>query len=163
MPSPFPGMDPYLEPHWGDVHTRLIIYSTDTIQDQLPPELRARVEERVVLETPEGLGRGLFPAVRVVEYPPRPTPGPMPPVSVGVAEPLIIDAQPEPATERFIQIIDASSGNRVVTVIEVLSPTNKLPGLDREQYQRKQRELVRSDTNLVEIDLLRQGRHVAAV
>jgi hypothetical protein len=78
-------------------------------------------------------------------------------------EPLIVEARPDPQTERFIQIIDAGSGNRVVTVIEILSPSNKLAGPDRKQYLRKQDELVRSDTNLVEIDLLRQGQHVAAV
>jgi hypothetical protein len=51
----------------------------------------------------------------------------------------------------------------VVTFIEVLSPTNKLPGPDREQYLRKQQEVCHSDTNLVEIDLLSLGRHTAAV
>ena len=51
----------------------------------------------------------------------------------------------------------------MVTVIEVVSPTNKLPGEGLEQYRRKQRDLCRSDTNLVEIDLLRLGKHVLAV
>jgi hypothetical protein len=156
-------MDPYLEPHWGDVHTSLVTYTRDALRTQLPPELRARVEERVVLETPQGLGRGLFPDVRVVEFPPRPAPGAPARASLAVPEPLIVEAQPEPMTDRFIQIIDRSSGNRVVTVIEVISPANKLPGPNRKQYLRKQQELVRSDTSLVEIDLLRQGRHVAAV
>ena len=46
MPSPFPGMDPYLERHWGDVHTRLITSASDPLQKFLPKDLRARVEER---------------------------------------------------------------------------------------------------------------------
>ena len=67
MPSPFPGMDPYLEAHWRDVHAALIIYSRDALQGVLPGALRARVEERVLLETPQGIGdHPLFPDVRVI-------------------------------------------------------------------------------------------------
>jgi hypothetical protein len=51
MKSPFPGMDPYLERHWGDVHTRLIIYSSDRLRPFLPAELRPRIEERVFVES----------------------------------------------------------------------------------------------------------------
>src|SRR5437868_13950660 len=69
MPSPFPGMDPYLEAHWRDVHARLIIYASDALQGVLPAALRARVEERVLLETPQGFAdHPLFPDVRVVEF-----------------------------------------------------------------------------------------------
>jgi len=49
MPSPFPGMDPYLEAHWRDVHARLTVYAAETLQSVLPPGLKARVEERVVV------------------------------------------------------------------------------------------------------------------
>src|SRR4051794_41615118 len=77
MPSPFPGMDPYLEAHWRDVHSRLIIYASDALQGVLPGSLRARVEERVLLETPQGIGdHPLFPDVRVVEYGPEVRRGP---------------------------------------------------------------------------------------
>ncbi len=66
MPSPFPGMDPYLEAHWRDVHASLIIYARDALQGVLPTSLRARVEESVLLETPQGLGdHPLYPDVRV--------------------------------------------------------------------------------------------------
>ena len=74
-------MDPYLEAHWRDVHASLVIYIRDALQDHLPPELRARVEERVVLERPEGIGNGLYPDVRVVEY--RRPPGERPPPEAG--------------------------------------------------------------------------------
>ena len=47
MKSPFPGMDPYLEAHWGDIHQRIVLYAADQLQGQLPSDLRARVEERV--------------------------------------------------------------------------------------------------------------------
>src|SRR5438132_6084887 len=72
MPSPFPGMDPYLEAHWRDVHASLIIYARDALQGVLPGSLRARAEERVLLGTPQGIGdHPLFPDVRVVEYRPE--------------------------------------------------------------------------------------------
>ncbi len=53
MKSPFPGMDPYLEQFWPDVHARMIFYACDQLEEQLPGNLIARVEERVVLETEE--------------------------------------------------------------------------------------------------------------
>jgi hypothetical protein len=66
MPSPFPGMDPYLEESWGDVHHRLITYAADQLQTTLPKDLRARVEERVFVES-EVPRRTLYPDIRVVE------------------------------------------------------------------------------------------------
>src|SRR5206468_7774405 len=143
MPSPFPGMDPYPEAHWRDVHARLIIYASDALQGVLPGSLRARVEERVLLETPMGFGdHPLYPDVRVVEFRPEVKRGleRPPEKGVAVAEPLLVDAEPDPAGETFLEIIDRASGNRVVTVIEFLSPSNKSPGPNREQYLRKQRE-----------------------
>ncbi len=59
MPSPFPGMDPYLEQCWRDIHARCIIYAADQLQAHLPPDLRARVEERVVVEPALGTARGV--------------------------------------------------------------------------------------------------------
>jgi hypothetical protein len=157
-------MDPYLEAHWRDVHASLVIYIRDALQDQLPAELRARVEERVVLERPEGIGNGLFPAVQAVEYFPNAETNPVSsPSEVGFVGSLLVEAGPEPLTEGFLQVIDTGSGNRVVTVIEVLSPTNKLPGEGLTQYRRKQEDICLSDTCLVEIDLLRIGKHVLAV
>ena len=163
MPSPFPGMDPYLESHWRDVHHRLITYASDAIQDALPAELRARVEERVVLASPEGRDHSLFPDLRVIESRPQRQGGTTTIIRLAATEPLLVEAAHEPLTEGYIEIIDVSSGNRVVTIIEVLSPANKTPGNDMREYQRKQSEIVQSDTSLVEIDLLRAGKHVLAV
>src|SRR5262249_45102023 len=67
MASPFPGMDPYLERHWGDVHHSLITYVRDHLQRMLPKDLRARVEERVFVESPEDGYRAIIPDVRVIE------------------------------------------------------------------------------------------------
>lgn len=164
MPSPFPGMDPYLEAHhWRDVHAGLIIYARDALQGVLPGALRARVEERVLLETPTGYGNHpLCPDVRIVEYTSERGPERGAEGGVAVAEPIVVDAEPEPVSETFLQIVDPESGNRVVTVIEFLSPANKTPGPNRDLYVRKQREACTSDANLVEIDLNRFGIHTLA-
>ncbi len=163
MPSPFPGMDPYLEAHWRDVHASLIIYSRDALQGVLPRSLRARVEEQVLLETPQGIGdHPLYPDVRVVEYASKRGLEARPEGGVAVAESLLVEIETEAVTETFLEIIDRESGNKVVTVIEFLSPSNKSPGPNREQYLRKQREVCSSDANLVEIDLNRFGQHTLA-
>ena len=161
MPSPFPGMDPYLEQHWGDVHHSFITYARDQLRERLPKDLRARVEERVYVETPLGPERVLVPDLRILEKEGR---GKSSALSAGVAvaEPLILQLD-EPVTEGFIEIIDVSSGNRVVTVLEVLSQSNKLPGEGRDQYLRKQRELRAGHVSLVEIDLLRQGQRLLSI
>src|SRR4051812_41642515 len=125
MPSPFPGMDPYLEAHWRDIHARLIIYTSDALQGVLPTGLRARVEESVLLETPVGIGdHPLYPDVRVVEYASRRLGG-AGGVGVALAEPLVVDVEVDPVGEPYLEIIDVESGNRVVTLIEFLSPSNK--------------------------------------
>jgi Protein of unknown function (DUF4058) len=163
MPSPFPGMDPYLEAHWRDVHARLVIYACDALQGALPRSLRARVEESVLLEAPNGFGdHPLYPDVRVVEFAPKRGLATRPEASLALAEPVLVDTETESVVETYLEIIDRESGNRVVTVIELLSPSNKSPGPNREQYLRKQREVCSSDANLVEIDLNRFGPHTLA-
>ncbi len=65
--------------------------------------------------------------------------------------------------EAYIEILDRESQQRIVTVIEVLSPANKWPGEGRKEYRKKQVEVFSSEAHLVEIDLLRTGRHAMAV
>jgi len=165
MKSPFPGMDPYLEEHWRDVHHSFLTYARDELQQHLPPELRARLEDRVYVEPENGDGRGIYPDVRVIEYPSRPgrstaTAGAG---DVAVAEPIVVHGESEPATEGYIEIIDMASGNRIVTAIELLSASNKLPGEGQEKYLQKQREYRQGRVSLVEIDLLRSGKRITAV
>lgn len=97
MPSPFPGMGPYLEAHWRDVHASLIIYARDTLQGVLPDSLRARVEERVILEAPQGYkDHPLYPDVRVVEFAPRREVPPQREAGVAVAGPVLVPVADEP-------------------------------------------------------------------
>jgi len=57
MKSPFPGMDPYLERHWGDVHSSIITFAKQALQPQLGGDLVARSEERVYIDDDEALRR----------------------------------------------------------------------------------------------------------
>ena len=163
MKSPFTGMDPYLEARWGDVHQGLITYARDALQPQLPPDLRARVEERVFVEAEAEQIRRIVPDVHVAQYPPshaapstlRETGG------AAVAEPMVFLLEDEALTEGYIEIRERGGG-KVITVIEFLSPANKIGGEGQKLYLQKQREVLHSDTNLVEIDLVRSGQRVIA-
>ena len=63
----------------------------------------------------------------------------------------------EPLRHHFVEIRDASRGHALVTLIEIVSPSNKRPGPDRRAYEAKQQEILESDTSLIELDLLRSG------
>jgi Protein of unknown function (DUF4058) len=161
MPSPFPGMDPYLEQFWGDVHHTLITYARSALQKTLPSDLVARVDERVFLEHSEGESRNIIPDVRIVERSDTRRPRLSTGNGIAVAEPFLVHLdESEPERQGFIEIIDIKSGRKVVTVIEVLSPSNKAPGPGRDLYVKKQEELKAGRVSLVEIDLLRGGKHV---
>jgi hypothetical protein len=66
----------------------------------------------------------------------------------------------DPIHHQFVEIRDSSQGHKLITLIEIVSPSNKRPGPDRQAYERKQREVLESDASLVELDLLRAGRRV---
>jgi len=163
MKSPFPGMDPYLEQYWREVHHRLIAYAGDNLQDQLPAGLRARIEQRVFLELEEGAKRPVVPDVSVVEHPRRRGSPVATAAGVAVAEPVLIHLDEVEVTEGYLEIVDVRSGNRVVTVIEFLSPTNKVPGEGQEKYLTKQRDVIAAAASLAEIDLTRTGCRVFSV
>ncbi|MCY2964752.1 MAG: DUF4058 family protein [Planctomycetota bacterium] len=166
MKSPFPGMDPYLEAHWGDVHTRLIVYTGDQLRPQLPGDLKVRVEERISVQDPDSTERpvGYIPDVRILAKRPEGSLSPSSAASatlvLDAADPVLVPRMVEPATERTLQILDTRSGNRIVTTIEILSPGNKLDAKGRVAFRKKQWQLAESGVNLVEIDLLRDGEYV---
>ncbi|MBI4607089.1 MAG: DUF4058 family protein [Planctomycetes bacterium] len=152
MESPFAGMDPYLEPHWLDVHTKLVTYAADELNRVLPETLVARTEERVAVESDWDGGRRIGSDVRVFSPASAdPTAGGS---GVAVDAPFKLVLELDPVIERFIRILDASG--RLVTVIEFLSPTNK-SGQGLEAYREKRSELLAAGVNLVEVDLVRQG------
>lgn len=164
MKSPFPGMDPFLERHWGDVHHSLIQYTRDALQPNLPDDLRARVEERVFVESEPGRVRPVIPDVSISEMrePPPAYASGGEIGAAGVAEPLIFEVADWLVTEGFLEIRE-KCGGRLITVIEFLSPSNKCGGAGQEKYLEKQAEVLRSDASLVEIDLVRAGQRVLAL
>ena len=155
-------MDPYLEGYWRDVHTRLMTYICDSLQEQLPGELYAQVEEEVVIDLGDER-KTVRPDVYVQEDPgfdsgtaatatlamPRT-------LDIPTTEPLLI-LQSEEEVPRHLEVRDASSGNRLVTAIELLSPTNKIGWEDRRQYRMKRAAYIAGNVNVVEIDLIRDG------
>ena len=176
MKSPFPGMDPYLERHWGDVHQSAITYIRDWLQSRLPSDLRAQIQERVYIDLPKRERTEYYPDVRVVERPrgsrvAAPTTALAEPPTAKEAEnsdllpakPLLIHLDIEPVTEGYVEIIDVKSGHRVVTAIELLSLANKRPGKGRRLYLKKRKDQQSAGVNTVEIDLLRRGRRVLMV
>lgn len=166
MRSPFPGMDPYFESRWSDVHAKLISFIGETLQSVLPRDLRARSEERVLLQDIEGDWYDRWRDVAVIETPDvRKAVGALVP-STGLAvtiEPVIIDFDAGPPVERWVQIVDVRSGNRVVTAIEILSPWNKRSGRGNKSYLKKLDDYLAARVNVVEIDLLRGARDAMEV
>ena len=160
MPSPFPGMDPYLENRslWPDFHTSFIAYIREQLQAQIRPKYNARIEERIHLIQPP---HNYYPDVSIIRHPLRERVS-VPAGEVLVAdEPYVINTLESEFREPFIEIVFLSTGD-VVTTIEVLNPINKF-GEGRDRYLQKQRQMLSTESSLVEIDLLREGSHTAAV
>lgn len=155
MKSPFPGMDPYLEARWSDVHAKLVGFIGEALQARLPRALRARSEERVFVEEAEDESRWYRSDVAVVDAGRVDHGRAGSAAAVAPLEPLKIRYYNGPVIDRFIHIIDVTSGNRVITAIEILSPWNKAPGRLNKDYHRKLEDYARGEVSLVEIDLLR--------
>jgi hypothetical protein len=159
MPSPFPGMDPYLEGSlWQTVHVQLGAEIARQLAPLLRPRYLALTAERFVLESPDdvAIAQTIYPDVGLAEARPAPLAG----ATTAVAEaPLhLATAMPTPVPHVTVEIRDAAE-RQLVTAIEVLSPTNKR-GEGRAEYLAKRRSLLLSTAHLVEIDLLRQGQRV---
>lgn len=161
MPSPFPGMDPYLERPWSwpSVHSALIAEIKGVLNLGLRPNYVARSEDRVYVCGASDPARCVIIPDLTLSAPGRKgkrlRKGDS---SVAIAEPIeAITCLVDEIREHRIELIEVSQ-RRVVTVIEVLSPTNKVPGSEgRESFQKKRNEVLGSPVHWVEIDLLREG------
>ena len=157
MPSPFPGMNPYLEHRtvWHDFHEAFLPAMREALSQQVRPNFFIRIDEHVYiheLSADERLlvGRGDVTVHQIGQ----------PQIVSDVATVEAPSKVRLPAVDieqvSFLEIVDREE-QRVVTVIELLSPSNKRPGPDREQYIAKRSELLRNWVNFVELDLLRGG------
>ncbi len=156
MPSPFPGMNPYLEQDdvWHDFHQRYITALAEAVGREVAPHYFVKIDEHAYIhELPENERRGPRRPDILVASAGRPA-GPSP--GVGLVEAPVEVVLPGIDVERqpFLEVRDRQS-RQVVTVIELLSPSNKDPGPDREQYLTKRGEFLAGAANFVEIDLLR--------
>lgn len=146
-------MNPFLERHWASVHAKLISLIDDVISSELPPDLIARPEERLTVESiPRTNYRADVGITESWREGKAPSWMPQSGVTIVAAEPEIWHEQE--AMERWVEI-RATDGS-LVTAIEVLSPVNKLTAF--EKYKQKQSDYWNSSASLVEIDLLRCGR-----
>lgn len=160
MPSPFPGMDPYLE---GSLWTTFHFTFGAELLRQLAPRLRPRYlalpVERLVLEEASDLSvatASIYPDVSLLPAQPRQPEGF---TGVSVVAPLqLATVIPQAVPHVSIEIRDVAQ-RQLVTAIEILSPTNKR-GEGRSEYLTKRRRLLLSSAHLIEIDFLRDGERV---
>jgi hypothetical protein len=157
MPSPFPGMNPYLEQAdvWEDFHNSYLLMLREQLTPQVQPRYIAKIGEHLYIrDVPEE--RRLVGYGDVSLHSSAPGGG-------GTAT-AVLDAPAyarmvpslEPERDVFLEILDRND-RRLITVIELLSPSNKYHGDKREQYENKRREYLSSSAHFVEIDLLRGG------
>jgi hypothetical protein len=155
-------MDPYLESPviWPDVHHELISEIRAALNPHLRPRYVARVELRVYISSDDDPGRqALVPDLRVEQQPGRKgAKRPKQEPALATSEPFIVPTlMDEEVEEAFLKIIHVESAE-LVTLIEVLSPTNKIRGSEgRKSFMAKRREVLNSEVHWVEIDLLRAG------
>jgi hypothetical protein len=160
MPSPFPGMDPYLE---GSLWTTFHFAFGAELVRQLAPRLRPRYlalpVERLVLDEASEIAvltSNIYPDVSVLSARPQ---MPAAHTALGGEAPLqLATIIPEAVPHVSIEIRDVAQ-RQLVTAIEILSPTNKR-GDGRAEYLAKRRRILLSTAHLLEFDLLRQGHRV---
>lgn len=165
MPSPFPGMDPYLEEPglWPDVHHELISVARDLLTASLRPKYLVRIDERVYVSDDEDPGRSvIIPDMRITEADDAGSVQELAGTSqqsAGTALPVMtVTVIRDKIRESRIEVLDRED-RHVVTVIEILSPANKFPGArGQTSYLQKRDDILESTSHLVEIDLLRAGR-----
>ena len=167
MPSPFPGMDPYLEQpvFWSSFHSRVIVAIADAIEAMLDPQYYVEVETRTYYSDDDNSVLIGIPDAIVVSSPPsNSTASGARSGESGVAVQLrpfqVTVPVPQEVKERYLEIRELATGE-VITAIEVLSPKNKRPGKGRITYEEKRNAFLSSLTHLVELDLLRSGEPMA--
>lgn len=163
MPSPFPGMNPYLEHEfvWKDFHITCMPVIRELLKKQVGDAYTVLVGEHLYIHEPSAEERRLAGHADVsVASAVRGEPG-----SNGnrQAAPVTVLFRLDEGVESLPNVeIRDREGNRLVTVIELLSPSNKRAGRDRDQYIRKRQEVLFSDAHFIELDLLRGGPRLPA-
>jgi hypothetical protein len=160
MKSPFPGMDPYLEePNlWPDVHLTLIIAMKAVLNASMPAGYAASADRYVWIHEPEATERTRTIRADVDIVKERETNGSGTAAVISAPCTVVLPAVRHEGN-KYLKIVDSRS-KHLVTVIELLSPANKRPGLDREAYLNKRIDYLAAGVNVVELDLLRGGQRL---
>ncbi|MBE9095791.1 DUF4058 family protein [Tychonema sp. LEGE 07203] len=159
MPSPFPGVDPYLEhpDFWPGIHHLLISEIARFLSPQVRPKYLVYLEVRMYETIDDDLSVIGIPEIETtisnvsVAAPPTPTQ----PITVTLPMPYQV-------REGYLEIRERGN-EELITVIEVLSPSNKRTGKGRQMYEEKREEILSSRTHLIEIDLLRRGQKMPVI
>ena len=160
MPSPFPGMNPYLERTgvWRKFHHHFITTAMTHLAAQVRPRYLVDIETQLYIHEPPGDRRFRGLTDVGVAKPPHHHPHPDGREGTTIAAPVYLTLPDVVEMEKVHSlVIRDADGNEVVTAVELLSRANKYAGPDREHYLGKRNEVIRSGTNLVELDLLRGG------
>ncbi len=150
-------MDPWLE-HPAlrpDVHNRLVAAIGDDLSPRVAPRYYVALERRTYHLEPDDLVFVGRPDLAVI----RGRGGEAPAAAASSAAAVLEVSVPgvDEVEECYLEVRDVESGT-LVTLLELLSPGNKLHRQGREDYLVKREEVFSTRTNLVEIDLLRDGR-----
>lgn len=161
MPSPFPGMNPYLEQEvvWHDFHERFLPAAATSLVPQIRPKYIVLIDENIYLhDIPKAERRPLGRPDLSVSRGAGPATA-MRAAALGVLEAPAHVLLPEEDVESlsYLKILDRVS-RELISVVELLSPTNKRPGDHRAQYLSKRSIVRQGPAHLIEIDLLRGGK-----
>ncbi len=160
MLSPFPGMDPYLEAPagWQEFHSRFINTMSDFLVPKVRPRYAVHIERYVYVVDVMGEESRLRPDVTVAETG-REGIIAEPQTAATATAVLVPLPELEEVRHYFLEIRELET-QKVVTVIEMLSPFNKRTGKGRDEYLARRAEILLSDVHLVELDLLRDGERL---
>ncbi|MCX7643190.1 MAG: DUF4058 family protein, partial [Armatimonadetes bacterium] len=160
MPSPFPGMDPYLESPsiWQDFHHSFIDEMRATLVPKVRPKYAVHIERYVCISEPTIEEIRVRPDLTIAETQGQGVEPESQPSAVTTAV-LVPLPEPQEVYHYFLEIREVAT-QKVITIVEMLSPFNKRAGEGREDYLRKRRMILESNVHLVELDLLREGERL---
>jgi hypothetical protein len=157
-------MDPYMEGPtlWSGFHHTYLTALQERLGPAVRPKYFVRVEERVyVSREDDPAHRLIVPDMRVVESARRGRAVPQTGAAAIAAPIPVADTLEREVHEYRLEVLDQIDRS-VVAVIELLSPTNKVPNsVGRASFLQKRHEVFASEAHWIEIDLLRDGVRTA--
>ena len=164
MPSPFPGMNPYLEQArlWRDFHGSFLVALRAALVPHVRPKYHVEYEESLYIDPTGDEPRLLAVADATVIEPDndQPVAGGAATATAVVVAPVTVTVPGVTKRKARRLVIRDSKSQEVITIIELLSPSNKEGGPDRNKYLEKRGEILTSAAHFIELDLLRGGKRM---